>query len=116
VGDALGHAPRVDEDQGRPVRADEGREAVVDLAPLLVRGDGLEIRPGELDGQIEIAPVPDVDDGARTVGAGEEPRSLADGVDGGGEADALRAGVGEGDEPRESRMRAWSSSTTTVRT
>src|ERR1019366_844673 len=36
VGDALGHAPRVDEDERRPVLLDERGEAIVDFAPLLV--------------------------------------------------------------------------------
>ena len=41
VRDALGHAPCVDEDERRRTLADERREPVVDLGPLLVRWDGL---------------------------------------------------------------------------
>ena len=64
---ALGHAPGVDEDQRGAVRADQDGQAVVDLGPLLVRGHRFEIGARELDGEVEIAAVPDVDDGTRAA-------------------------------------------------
>ena len=48
-GDALGEAAGVDEDEGRAVLRDELGEAVVDVAPLLAGGDGLEVRGRDLD-------------------------------------------------------------------
>ena len=101
VRDPLRGTPRVDEDQRRPVRADEGRQSVVDLPPLLVRGDGLQIGRRHLDGQVEVAPVPEVDDRARRARPREEARGLADGVHGGREPDTLRAPLGHGIEARE---------------
>ncbi len=80
---------------------DERREAVVDLAPLLVRRHGLEIRARHLDREIEVAPVPDVDDGARASLADEKACGLVDRVHRGREADALRPRVGDRVEPRE---------------
>ena len=47
--DALGHLARVDEDERRAVLADELRDALVDLLPLLVRADGRERRRRDLD-------------------------------------------------------------------
>ncbi len=98
---ALGHAARVDEDQRRAVRAHERRESVVDLAPLLVGRHGLQVRGRHLDGQIEIAPVPDVDHRAGKARAHEEARGLLDGVHGGRQTDALGTALGHGVEARE---------------
>ncbi len=46
--DALGHAPRVDEDQRRAVRLDQLGEPIVDLLPDLVRHHRFERRAREL--------------------------------------------------------------------
>ena len=60
VGQALGHAPGVDEDQGGPVGLDVTGNLVQDVAHLLRRGHRLEILGGQFDGQVEIAPMPDI--------------------------------------------------------
>ena len=66
--DALGHPPRVDEDERGAVRAHMCRDGVEHLAELLARCHSLELTRGQLDGDIERAPVADVDDGtARTA-------------------------------------------------
>jgi hypothetical protein len=71
-GDAFGHLARVDEDEGRAVVADEVGHPVVDLLPLLVGADGLERGGGDFDGEVEVAPVADVDEGAVAVASDEE--------------------------------------------
>ena len=60
----LGHLPRVDENQRRPVLGDELREAIVVLLPHLVRHDGVERRARNLDGQINLAAMSFIDDRA----------------------------------------------------
>ena len=49
--DALGHAPRVDEDQRRAMRRDEFSQARVDLRPHLVRHHRFERRTGNFEAQ-----------------------------------------------------------------
>ena len=66
VRDALGHAPRVDEDERRAVLVDQLGDAVVDVGPLLAGRDGLQVGRRHFDREVEVAPVPDVDD--RAVG------------------------------------------------
>ena len=62
VGDPLGQLSGVDEDQGRSVVGDVGGDAVEDLVELIA-GDGrLELAVGQLQRQLEAAPVPAVDD------------------------------------------------------
>ena len=86
---ALGQAARVDEDKRGAVLADELGDAVVDLAPHFVGGDGAELVARDFDGQFHRAAVADVDD--RGVVA-QERGDILDGLDGGGEADALGLG------------------------
>src|SRR6185503_16994428 len=69
VRDALREEARVDEDQGGLESANEPREAVVDVAPLLTGGDGFEVGGRHFDLQVEVALVTEVDDGA--IGAYE---------------------------------------------
>ena len=64
TGHALGHPPSVDEDQRRPVRADQRGQPVVVLLPHLVRHHRFERRTRQLDRQIHRAAVTCVDDGA----------------------------------------------------
>ena len=106
--DALGHLAGVDEDERGAVVADEVGHPVVDLLPLLVGADGVERGGGDLDGEVEVAPVADVDEGAVAVAADEEPRDFLEGLLGRGEADALGLAAGEGVEPleREGEVRA----------
>ena len=106
MGDALGQTARVDEDQRRAVAGDERGEAVVDLGPLLVRGDGRHLGVGQFDAEVEVALVAAVDDDAagavachRRVRPDQEARDLVDGTLRGGEADAGRAFVGDVVEP-----------------
>src|SRR5581483_12513143 len=77
VRDALDQAARVDEDDRRPLAPDVRGDAVVDLGPELVGRDRTELLVGDLDRQLERAPVADVDDRARPA-AGQEPRDLLD--------------------------------------
>ena len=51
-GDALGHAPGVDEDQRGAVGLDEFGHAIVDLGPNLRRHHRFERRSGDFEGQI----------------------------------------------------------------
>jgi hypothetical protein len=60
----LGHSTRVDEDEGRPVRLDERGQAIVIFLPHLVRHDGIERRPRDLDAEIHLAAMAFVNDGA----------------------------------------------------
>ena len=58
----LDQPPRVDEHQRRLVLARQRRDPIVELAPLLVGAHRAELVLGDLDRQIEIAPLADVDD------------------------------------------------------
>ena len=96
----LGQAPRVDEDERRPVGPHVGRDAVQDLAPLLLGRDGLQLAVRQLDREVEAAAVAEVDDAARRPAVGpaaplagpdQEARDRLDRPLGGGEPDALRA-------------------------
>ena len=72
---ALDQPPRVDEHQRRAVRARQLGDAVVDLLPLLVGARPRPARRRHLDGQVEVAALPDVDDlGQRPVRADQQPR------------------------------------------
>ena len=81
---ALGHAPRVDEDERGAMRLDELGEAGVDLLPDLARHHRLERRQRHLDLQIAGAAMAGVDDAASGrgsalgAGADEEMRHLLD--------------------------------------
>jgi len=110
VGDPFGHPPSVDEHEGRAVALHMLGDAVEDLPHLFGRGHRRELVVGELEGEVESALVPDVDDRAARgavrvrpagTGADEQP---GDGVDrplGGGEPDPLRRGGGDVMEPLE---------------
>ena len=63
VGHPLGQLPGVDEDQGGAVVGDVGADAVEDLAELIAGERRLELAVGQLQRQVEAAPVPAVDDG-----------------------------------------------------
>ena len=130
--DALGHAPRVDEDERGAVGANVRRDGVEHLAELLARRHGLELTRRQLDGDIERAPVADIDDraartavriAARRARADEQPRDGFDGSLRRGQTDAHRArahsrsrrsSVTARCEPRLSRATAWISSTMMV--
>ncbi len=64
AGDALGHAPRVDEDQGRAVLGDEGGEAIIDLGPDLRRHHRFERRGRHLEPEIARPAMAGIDDPA----------------------------------------------------
>ena len=72
--DALGHAPRVDEHERGAVRADVRGDGVEHLAELLARRHRLELTRRQLDGDVERAPVADVDDGAARAAVGVAAR------------------------------------------
>ena len=88
---ALRQAPRVDEDQRRAMLQRQLGDAVVNLAPHFVAGDGAELRRRNLDRQIELAAVTNVDHGrSGTSRAGQEMRDLFDRLLRGRQADARR--------------------------
>ncbi len=62
VSDTLRHPPRIDEDKGCPMSTDQTGEAVIDVAPLLLRRHGLEVRWRHFDVKVDIALVAEVDD------------------------------------------------------
>ena len=62
-GDAFSQCARVDEHQRGAVLQCEFGEAVVDLAPHFVGGDGTQFGARDFDGEIELAAMADVDDG-----------------------------------------------------
>jgi hypothetical protein len=104
VGQALGHAPRVDEDERRVVLLDVRGDAREHVGHLLRRGHGLEVLLRQLDRQVQRAAVPDVDHlAARTAvlqaAAGgvahEQPRHRLDRSLGGREPDAHGAPIAE---------------------
>ncbi len=64
VGHPLGHPPGVDEHQRGPALLHLGGDEVEDLGHLLGRGHGLELVVGQLQGEIQLAPVAGVDDRA----------------------------------------------------
>ena len=85
VGDALGEAARVHEDERGAVLRDQLGDAVVDLRPLLLRGHRPQLRRRQLDGQLEVALVAEVDDRAvraalavEALRPNEEGRDLLD--------------------------------------
>ena len=108
VGDPLGQLPGVDEHERGAVVGDVGGDAVEDLADLLA-GDGrLELAVGQLEREVEAAPVPGVDDGRERLA---RPTSRRAAVSIGlrrREADADGRRVGHGLEPleREGEVRA----------
>ena len=60
--DALRHPPRVHEHERRAMRLDVRGDGVEHLAELLARRHGLQLARRQLDGDVERAPVADVDD------------------------------------------------------
>ena len=93
---ALAHAAGVDEDERGPVRADEAREPVVDLAPDLVGHDRFERRVRRLDREVARPLMSGVDD--RDLGrrlavrrrADQQAGDLGDRILRGREPDALQ--------------------------
>src|SRR5882724_2167607 len=77
--DAFRQLAGVDEDKRGAMLENEFGDAVVDLIPHLMRGDGPERNPRHLDGEVELAPVAHVNDHRiRTSAAGEEMGHLLD--------------------------------------
>jgi hypothetical protein len=82
MGDPLGQLPGVDEHQGRPVTRDVGGDAVEDLVELIAREGGLELAVGQLQGDVESAPMAAVDDGGRRLARShQEPGCSLDRLD-----------------------------------
>ena len=85
-GDLFHQPARVDEDQRGAVRQGEGGEPVEDLLPHGGGGDGAEFVGGNLDGEVELAALADLDDGALPTPAskfarrGPRLRAVLDGV------------------------------------
>src|SRR3990172_5350977 len=107
-GHALGEPARVYEHKRRAVRLDQLREFVVRVAPLFGGGDSFQVGGRYADAQIEVALVAGVDDHAvgspvrgDMFAADEELGGVLDGLHGGGEADACRAGLADVVEARQ---------------
>ena len=103
---ALGEPARVDGDEGRAMLFDQLHQALVNLAPHLVRHHRLERRARHLDGEIHLAPVAFVDDRARLLR--EEARDLLDRLLRRREPDPLQRAAGNVVQTleRERQMRA----------
>src|SRR5207237_9713306 len=98
VGDALHEASGADEDEGAAVLLRHRRHAVVDLVPHLVAGDRAQRLSGNVDGEVPVAAMADVDDGAVGPATGIDPGGpdkqagdVLDGPLGRRQADALAA-------------------------
>ena len=73
------HAPRIDEDQRRPVRLDERCQPVVIFVPDFVRHHRFERGAGDFDPEIHVAAMPGVDNHAWLRGGADEiSRDLVD--------------------------------------
>src|SRR5205823_14151977 len=80
-GDALGKLAGVNEDQRRVVLVHKHGDAVVNLIPHLMGGDGAKRDPRYLDREVEFALVTNVDDhGIRATAAGKKMCDLLDGL------------------------------------
>ena len=104
VRDALREPARVDEDQGRAMPADQLRQPPVQVRPLLRRHHRFEVGRRHLDGQVDVALVAEVDDGAvmLATGASQEVSDLLDRLHRRRQADARRPRpVDDVVEPRE---------------
>ena len=105
---AFGHAARVDEHDGGLVPTHVSGDAVQHVGHLLARRDRPELFVGQLDGDVKVALMPDVDDGASRLGAHEQPRDHIDGSLRRGETDAHRRRCAEARDPlqRQRQVRA----------
>ena len=99
--DALGHPPRVDEDERGAMRLDELREALVDLLPHFRRHHRFERRGRDFQRQVARPVVADVDDrhlgggAAVRAGADQQTRDRLDRILGRRQADAQQPVAGE---------------------
>ena len=57
---AFGQAARVDENESGAVLGGQSGEAIVDFVPHFVGSDGAELARGDFDGQVEFAPMADL--------------------------------------------------------
>src|SRR5918999_477103 len=112
MGDALGHSPRVDENEGCAVGAYLGGDAVENLPELFGRRHGFELAGGKLDREVEVALMTRVEDRARQIfaaraGSDEQPSDATDRPLSGRQPNALRAPGADMLEPleRESEVR-----------
>ena len=102
--DALAHPARADEHQRRAVRANQLRDAVVDLGPHLVACDGPEFVARNFDGESPFR----VGCPTSTICASrtEESRDVFQRTDRGGKPDALRLAPAVADAPVRRAARA----------
>ncbi|MCY1272858.1 hypothetical protein D9M70_214520 [compost metagenome] len=97
AGDALSQAPGVDENQGGAMFGDQFGQAVVDLLPGLIAQHHFQRHRRHFEGQVALAAVAHVHQGAGTPAlAHEERRHTLDGFLRGGQADALQAASAQG--------------------
>ncbi len=71
------------------------RDAIEHVTELFGGGDSLQLALRELQCQIEVAPMPDVDDGGRGTLADQQPADGFDRTLGGGESDTHRAALAQ---------------------
>src|SRR6187402_1301569 len=77
---AFREASRIDEDECRPMLANERGDAVVNFVPELVRRDWPQLAWRHFNRQIEMTPAGDLDDCGRPASrAGEEAADELDG-------------------------------------
>ncbi len=101
VGHPLGHLPGVDEDQRGAVLEHVPGDPVEDVGELRTAGHRLELAVGQLDGHVEVAGVPAVDDGRRGavgIDAGEQAGHHLERALGGRQPDALQPAAPLGDQ------------------
>ena len=94
VGHPLGHLPGVDEDERGAVLEHVAGDPVEDVGELAAAGHRLELAARELDGHVEVAGVPAVDDGRRRsvrVHPGQQAGHHLERSLGGRQADPLQA-------------------------
>ena len=89
----LGEPPRVDEDQGGAIRADQFRCAIVNSIPHFIAGDGTELVVGNFHCKFHIAAMADIYDASVFT---QKPGDLFDRFHRSGKADALRPGTARG--------------------
>ena len=110
-GDSLGHPSRIDEDERRPMRADQLRQTVVVLLPHFVGHDRAERRSRYFELEVDGPAMTFVDDGAlaaRGIGPHQKPCDCFDRPLGRGKPDPLQRPLGKLLQPfeRQRQMRS----------
>ena len=110
----LGQTPGVDEDQRGAVSPHVRRDAIQDLAPLLVGRNGLELAVRQLDREVELTAVAEVHDAAGRMTVGVAPPLAGADQEPGDRLDPIGIGAGDDDGPLDQRGRTRSRSSPDV--